>query len=329
MRKSAALLASLVLLTGLSACTSSDSTDRSANPGESAAASFPLDIQSCGETLHFEQAPERVVLLNEINAPILYQLDVLDHVVAKAGEKRVSDEDAGLRSALDQIAVMEGTVSEGGGIMVNNESILDVQADLVITYSPKSRESLTELGIPVYVPAGMCPDLAETQASWSWVDNEIDAMAAIFAAQDRAAEVKASVAEQLAAITELGDGQSAAAVYVTPGVTTLWTYGSASMTQPIFETNGLTNIYGDQEKRVFEVAPEDLLAKNPDWIIVLTLASTDEEALAAFQSFPGIDGLDAVNSGRIVHIPYALVDPASTLSVQGAQQLNDALAEKH
>lgn len=310
----------------LTACTTGTTAQpiTSASTEPSPPAYSPVDVVSCGETLHFDQAPQRVVMLNEINAPILHGLDVLDHVVAAAGHKRVADEDQDLRDALDALPEMDGEVSSSGGISVTTEAVLAVGADLVITFSPKSRESLAAVGIPVYVPAGMCP-AESASARWSWVDDEIDTMATIFGVTDKGRELKAQVAEKLGSLTGAGVGQSAAAVYITPGVTTLWTYGTVSMVQPVFDSNDLRNVYADQTKRVFEVSIEDLLAKDPDWIVVLTLDSTTEEALAAFTSFPGVDGLAAVKNGHVIHLPYAMTDPASTLTVDGATYLEKEL----
>ena len=71
---------------------------------------------------------------------------------------------------------------------------------------------------------------------------------------------------------------------------------------------------------------EDILGRNPDWIVLLSLDATDEETIAAFKEFQGAEQLKAVAEGKVVVLPFALTDPPTTLSVEGATQLSQKLA---
>ena len=93
------------------------------------------------------------------------------------------------------------------------------------------------------------------------------------------------------------------------------------MVQPIFEANGLKNAYDDETTRVFDASMEDLLKRNPDWIVLLAADATDQEVLGTFTGFSGATDLKAVVAGHVVVLPFALTDPPSPLSVRGAAEL--------
>lgn len=320
MRKIPAAVA--VLLLGLTACGTS-AADRAAQSAASAAAAGSTEVRSCAETLHFDKAPERVVVLSGTSVPILDALRVLDRVVARAGEKNFGPETE-LQKKFDAIKTLDSHEMATGGAVVSTEAVLSVQADLVIGFETGvDRSQLAEAGIPLYSPDAFCPDYAVTKADWSLVDAEIEKIAAIFGVTDRVPSVLTDLHRQISDI-EAANGTataSAAALYVTPGSTAFYTYGTSSMVQPIFEANGLKNAYDDETTRVFDASMEDLLKRNPDWIVLLAADATDQEVLGTFTGFSGATDLKAVVAGHVVVLPFALTDPPSPLSVRGAAEL--------
>ena len=50
-------------------------------------------------------------------------------------------------------------------------------------------------------------------------------------------------------------------------------------------------------------------------------AALNEQTLAAFTTFPGAGKLKAVANNRVVMLPFALTDPPTVLSVDGATAL--------
>ena len=100
------------------------------------------------------------------------------------------------------------------------------------------------------------------------------------------------------------------------------------MSQPILDANGLTNVYGDNTTRVFDGSMEDLLARNPDWIVLLSSGASDEETIQTFKSFSGADQLKAVVNDHLVVVPFVLTDPPNVLSVEGAATLAKKMANK-
>ena len=220
---------------------------------------------------------------------------------------------------------------ETGGVRVTNEVVLENKIDLVIGYEEGvDRAALEKAGVQLYSPAAFCPDYSVQHATWDLIDTEVNNLAAIFGVQDRAAGV---ISERKAAVERLDasgrqDKGSGIALYITPGDPNFYAYGTSSMVQPIFEANGIKNSYDDTTTRVFDGSMEDILGKNPDWIVLLSLDTSDEETLEAFKGFQGAGQLKAVAEGKVVVLPFALTDPPTTLSVNGATKLSEKLASR-
>lgn len=326
-------IAAVGLLTvglAVTGCASDPQTSDTSSPSPTAAAAdFPVDVESCAETLTFDQAPERILLLSETDFSILHDLGLADRVVAKAGNRRIDDEFPELNEALDAIPSLEAGDTGTGGAKVSTEAALSVKPDVVFGYDEGAdREKLAASGVPLYSPDAMCPGYTTDHASFDLVDAEIDKVAAMFGVPDEAAEVKAKVAERLEEVEKNAPEEaqaSAAALFVMPGTTQFYSYGTSSMVQPIFEVNGLSNVFDDRKERVFEASMEALLEHDPEWLVLMADSSTPEEAEQILLTYPGAEGLQAVEKDQVVYLPFVLTDPPTTLSVDGAVRLGELL----
>ena len=311
MRRLLALV--VIAAAALSGCGTS-AADRAA---QSASASRP-------GAAGFDSRPKKVLILNGTGFPNLDALGVVDHLSLRAGEKNFGLGQEQLQKKYDAIPTLPGSDIETGGVRVSTEIILKNQVDLVIGYDEGvDREALRKSGIKLYSPAAFCKNYAVKHAIWELIDQEVNNLAAIFGVSDRAQDV---IAKRQTAVSELTKTAQQAkgsgiALYITPGESHFYTYGASSMVQPIVEAAGLQNSYADNTKRVFDGSMEDLLARNPDWIVLLALSSTEEQTLAAFTAFPGAGKLKAVANNRVVMLPFALTDPPTVLSVDGATAL--------
>ncbi len=307
-----------------------ESASAAASSG-SAAASYPVEVTSCDETLVFDKAPEKVLILNGTGLPNLEALGVLDQLDLRSGEKNFGLGQESLQAAYDAIPELPGSDIETGGVSLATEVVLENQVDLVIGYDEGvDREALAKAGVKLYSPAAFCPNYSVQHADWELIDTEINNLAAIFGVQDRAGAVIEQRKADVAALNAAGKaaGDSAVALYITPGQSNYYAYGTSSMVQPIFEANGLTNSYEDTTTRVFDASMEDLLARNPQWLVLLSLDATEQETIDAFTAFQGASELQAVVNNQIIVLPFALTDPPTTLSVRGAAQLGELIAAK-
>lgn len=307
----------------------SASASATASPGTAQQGGFPAEVDSCGEKLHFDSAPKKVLILNGTGLPNLDALGVVDKLSLRAGDKNFGTGQEELQAKYNAIQAVASSEIETGGVKVSTEVVLENKVDLVIGYEEGvDREALKKAGVQLYSPAAFCPNYSVKHATWDLIDTEVNNLASIFGVQDKAASVIEKRKADVDALDAKGKaaGATGIALYITPGQSNFYAYGTSSMVQPIFEANGLKNSYEDNTTRVFDGSMEDILKRNPDWIVLLSLEATKEQTLKAFKSFNGADRLKAVTNNQVVVLPFSLTDPPTTLSVKGATQLSQEIA---
>ena len=307
----------------------SASASATASPGTAQQGGFPAEVDSRGEKLHFDSAPKKVLILNGTGLPNLDALGVVDKLSLRAGDKNFGTGQEELQAKYNAIQAVASSEIETGGVKVSTEVVLENKVDLVIGYEEGvDREALKKAGVQLYSPAAFCPNYSVKHATWDLIDTEVNNLASIFGVQDKAASVIEKRKADVDALDAKGKaaGATGIALYITPGQSNFYAYGTSSMVQPIFEANGLKNSYEDNTTRVFDGSMEDILKRNPDWIVLLSLEATKEQTLEAFKSFNGADRLKAVTNNQVVVLPFSLTDPPTTLSVKGATQLSQEIA---
>ncbi len=307
----------------------SASASATASPGVDQQGGFPAEVDSCGEKLHFDAAPKKVLILNGTGLPDLDALGVVDKLSLRAGDKNFGTGQEELQAKYNAIQAVVSSEIETGGVKVSTEVVLENKVDLVIGYEEGvDREALKKAGVQLYSPAAFCPNYSVKHATWDLIDTEVNNLASIFGVQDKAASVIEKRKANVDALDAKGKaaGATGIALYITPGQSNFYAYGTSSMVQPIFEANGLKNSYEDNTTRVFDGSMEDILKRNPDWVVLLSLEATKEQTLEAFKGFNGADRLKAVTNNQVVVLPFSLTDPPTTLSVEGASQLSQEIA---
>lgn len=327
------LAAAALLLAGCGT-SAADRASQSASANTTASApggaAYPAEVDSCGKSIKFDKKPENVLILGGTGLPNLDALGLTDQLDLRAGTKNFGTGQEELQAKYEAIKEVSSSEIETGGVKVATEVVLENKIDLVIGYEEGvDREALEKAGVQLYSPAAFCPNYSVKKAGWELIDQEVNNLAAIFGVPEKAKEVAAERAKSVeslkAAANEKGTG---IALYITPGAPNFYAYGTSSMVQPIFEANGLKNSYDDNTTRVFDGSMEDILARNPDWLVLLALDASEEETLTAFKSFQGADKLKAVADNKVVVLPFALTDPPTMLSIQGATALSEKLAPK-
>ncbi|MCT1613000.1 ABC transporter substrate-binding protein [Corynebacterium sanguinis] len=281
-------------------------------------------VGNCGREVAFTHAPERVVLQDSTAVATLDGLGVLDKVVAKAGYFPPEYFTDAVNARLDAIASLSDRLNNTGHIQITKEAVMAENPDLIIGYSDTVNPQ-TAGEVPILSEPGFCGEI--TSASWSDVDAHIDLYARAMGVPERAGTVKEGVDRRIGKLdASVGSGRSVAFVY--PGVEggTTYGYGAASMAAPVSESLGLRNVFADVSERVFEISAEQLVAANPDVIVVLN--SGEDNAAGAVTSLPGADSIAAVRSGEVIPMYLSFVEPASPLSVAGAEELQRVLALK-
>lgn len=326
----AALTAGVLALAGCGATGASSA--KQSSPSASSAAGGPISVQSCGETITLPEPPKRVIFVNSVGTSVLQDLGLLDRVIARAGNLDTGVFEGPGRETLEKIPTLASKDTGSGHLSVPTESILEKKPDLVIGFtSAVDGPKLKQANIPLYIPASYCPTRPAGKITFDAVFSEVRTFGTLFGVSDKAEQVNAALRGRIDAVTSShrgGAARSAVALYVTPGDTKVSAYGHQGMAQALFDATGLTNVYADKDGRAFDVSNEDLLAKNPDVVLVLHSTGSASEVMKSFTGNGGLGTLKAVKSKNVIVLPYPLSDPPSPLSVKGAEQLSRAVAAK-
>ncbi|AXE37242.1 ABC transporter substrate-binding protein [Acidipropionibacterium virtanenii] len=318
-----ALLTAGVLL--LSGCAGSSVASDPSPSSSGSGSGFPATVMSCSEKLTFTEAPRKVMILNDTDASVLSMLDVLDKVTARAGNLDLEGYDINTATKLRALPQLKSVTGATGGATVSTETILDAHVDLVVGYDGGvDRAALRKAGVKLYSPDAYCDDEAPTDhASYDLVTKEVTKVGTMFGIQARARTLNAALDKQAADVKTraAGKGATAAAFWVATDGGQVSAYGRSSMAQAAFDANGLENVYQSTEKRVFDVNMEDILKRDPEWIVLLSSGGNSSTITSTFEKFKGASQLKAVKSGHVVTMPYSYSDPATPLSVQGSEEL--------
>lgn len=320
-----AAVAVSALAVGLSACggTGGDRAEPASSP---AAGSYPVTVQNCGAEVTFDQAPERAVLLKSASVPFLAEIGVLDRVVARAGQYPEEYYDQETLAALDRIPLLTDELDSSGHLQISKESVIGQEADLVLgEIDNLSRSTLDAVGIPLLEEPALC-DRGAGKPGFDAVYEQLELYGKVFGREKQARQAVADLKQEVAQIEErVGgpSGRTAAVLYPTVGGGTTYAYGTASMADPQLEAAGLENVFGDVDERVFEVTFEELLARDPDVLVLLHSEGEPGPVEDAITELPGAQDLTAVRNGDVMAQLFNFTEPPSPLAVEGLRRIVD------
>lgn len=322
LRKPAHLVSLLTVALVASACAAGDTT----TSGEDSAS--PTTVENCGAEVAFDQPPERVILLESAPVSVLAALGVLDSVVLRAGAFPEEYYDDDTTALIQDISSLGDDIDESGHLEISQEVVIAENPDLVMGLPDGiTRESLASVDIPALVHPVYCPD-GVAPASFDDVYDQVTTYGRIFDRQAEAEDVVASLRERVETVeAETADApeRTAAVLFPTVGGGTTYAYGSHSMADPQLAAAGFTNVFGDVEERVFEVATETLVDKDPDVLILLHVDGDPAAVRAAVRDLPGADSVTAVRQDDILVQLFNFTEPPTPLSVEGLERIADEL----
>ncbi|MFT2817344.1 ABC transporter substrate-binding protein [Leifsonia sp. A12D58] len=287
---------------------------------------YPLTVQNCDVDVTFDAAPERVILLESAPVTILHGLGVLDVVTLRAGLFPPAYYDDETNTAIEAIPSLGKDVDASGHLQISQEVVIAEQPELVLGLPDGiTREGLADVGVsaliqPVYCPAGV------GKTSFDSLYDQIESYGLIFDRNAEAAEMieslQARVTDAKAAV-DPSEGRTAAVLYPTIGGGTGYAYGNTSMSQPQLDAAGFTNVFADVDERVFEVSLEELIARDPDVLVLLYGDGDPADIKAAVTALPGADSLRAVANDDILVQRFNFTEPPTPLSVTGLETIID------
>ncbi|WP_417512506.1 ABC transporter substrate-binding protein [Microbacterium sp.] len=318
----------LTLALILSGCGSTPVASTASPESHAGGTKYPLTVENCGEEVIFDQAPQRVILLESASVTILEGLGVLDRVVTRAGSFPGGYYDSDLTARLDDIEMLSEDIDTSGHLVISAEVVLAQAPDLVLGLPEGlTREGLHDGGANTLIQPVFCPNGVENPSFESLYD-QIRMYGRIFDRYDQAEQLVSSLAQRVAEVkiaTADAPKRTAAVLYPSVGGGPLYAYGRASMSQPQLEAAGLTNVFGDSSERVFEVNIEELINRNPEVLIVLHQGN-QTGALEEIKNHPGAGALHALRDGEVLLQLFNFTEPPTPLSVDGLERIVDRFA---
>ncbi len=222
-------LTSATLLLAACGASAADRAAQSASGAQSSSVAsseggYPIDIVSCGQNLHFDRPPSRVIMLGDTGYSNLDALGLADRGSLRAGDAHYGSAAPELQTKHDAIESVDAGKTDTGGVMLSTETVLNSKADLVIGYDKGvEREQLASAGVQLYSPEAYCPNYSVDKASWDLIDTEVNNLARIFGKPDAAATVLSGLRSKTDALKAAApaDRGSAAAIYMATGATQL------------------------------------------------------------------------------------------------------------
>ncbi|MGH3935470.1 MAG: ABC transporter substrate-binding protein [Pseudonocardiaceae bacterium] len=282
---------------------------------------FPVTVPSCERTVTIEQPAKRVLTVASDSATALAAIGAADLIIARSAEGG-----APLGPFEDELREIPQITTNGEP---SREVIIGQQPDLVISYAGLDTPAadLEAAGIDSIVPSWRCDQAANLDGIY----RTLETYGQILGTEDGATKTVANLRSRVSAVTKQFQGtpaRTAANVYVSENQ--IRVYGGPSMSNTVLQTLGLTNVFADVNKRLTEVSTEELLARNPD-VILLTFGGSETaikngaDAERALRGMTPLDQLTAVRENRLIAINFTYL-VGGPLTVNGLETIAQSLA---
>lgn len=273
----------------------------------------PVTVDVCGQPVRYDTVPQRAVT-HDVNITELFlDLGLGDRLVGYSGISTRKEIDPAFRPLLDAVP----NLSQQG---MNIETIVGVEADFVFGgWSYGFREGqvtpamLAELGIASYILTESCiRKVARDKVSLEDTFADMLAIGRIFRIEAQAQQRVAQQRAELHAVTAaLQDVRHRPRVFVyDSGTDAPTTSGRFGMPHAMIEAAGGDNIFADIPNNWPKGNWEDVVARNPEWIVVVDYDQPGPQGKIDFLlSKPELAGVDAIRQRNFVVITYAEATP--------------------
>ena len=260
-----------IALVASAATACSGTTETTSSLTSSDNSGYPVTVESCDVSTTYDKAPSKVLLGAPGIIDTLDALDVADAAIGYALSDYATDESTDFPNLTENTAdwtpSKEYLIGSGTDLFIANDE-QQLTGD-----GAASVDDLTEMGAGLYVLDSYCVDGPGTSTIDAIYD-DVEQLGAIFGVQNKASAVVDDLKSRVAKATALTEGShpTVAAVSVADG--TVYALTGASY-QAVLDTLGFKNAFSDAGANYTEVTKEDVIASNPDIILVDYTGSED------------------------------------------------------
>lgn len=287
----------------------------SAFAGGAMAEEEPVVIENMGRTTTYEEAPETAVALSYSIAEIMVALGLEDKIVAIAPSMYILDQvSEEYRETVGSFPVLEGSYG-----VPTLETVLDTGAEFVFgdAYSfyasgVGTAEDFEAAGVNIYATEGTYVE----DATFENIYNDIINIGKFFRVEERAEELVAQLREREASVEASVAGLEPVRVFYfdsdTGGGVDMSTVGNTGLQSLMLEMAGAENIFSDVEGQFVAVSWEDVVDRDPEYIIVCDYYGEGyaDEKIAELKANPATMDMDAVVNDRFIVVPGLAMFPS-------------------
>jgi len=284
-------------------------------------------VQSCNRTVTFDAPPERAIS-NDVNlTEMMLVLGLADRMVGYTGISGWKTLDEEMRAGVQELPELSAKYP-------TKEVLVGADADFFFAgwnYGMKvggevTPETLAPFGIKVYELTESCTHIMDkAKASIDDMYADLMNLGTIFGVEDKAETLIEGYRADLSAFTDGLDTGTPLRVFVyDSGEDTPFTAGRYAMPTALIEAAGGVNIMDDFEKSWATVTWEEVVARDPEVVMIVNYGDVTAEQKRAFMmSNPAFADLSAVKNDRFVTLEYVEATPGPR-NIQAIKTLAEA-----
>jgi len=270
-------------------------------------------VKSCNRTVTFDSPPKRAIS-NDVNlTEMMLVLGLADHMVGYTGISGWKTLDEEMRANVKQLPELSSKYP-------TKEVIVGANADFFFAgwnYGMKvggevTPETLEPFGVKVYELTESCTHIMKKgKASIDDMYADLLNLGSIFNVEDRAKNLVNDYKAELKSFkSNLETGEPVRVFVYDSGEDTPFTAGLYAMPTALIEAAGGVNVMNGFEKSWGTVTWEEVVAQNPEVIIIVNYGSVTAEQKRAFMmSNPAFSNIEAVKNDRFVTLEYVEATP--------------------
>ncbi|MGA1860637.1 ABC transporter substrate-binding protein [Azospirillum sp. 11R-A] len=285
--------------------------------GGALAQSYPVEVANCFETARFAAAPKRLMVHDTNMTQTMLDLGLAGRLVAVSGIEGVEHRliaPPGVVAALPRLPDRSPTL----------EAVLSVNPDFLFagwSYGFNEARGLTparlaEMGVATYTLRESCIRIGPREPiGMDTLYADLLALGAIFGVTERAEAMVADFRRRVAAVTERvgGAADRPRVMYCDQCHTDAapLSVGREGMTSLLMELAGGRNIFDDIPDSYVRVSWEEMVRRDPQWIIVSAHRIPAEDTIHHMTSAPQLADVEAVRKRQFIVLTYAEQTPSS------------------
>jgi iron complex transport system substrate-binding protein len=279
------------------------------------------EYRNCAETWQIDHPPQRILALNQHAADLLLALGVGERLIGVA----YIDDDLDLaRGSYRGVPLLSRQYPSA-------EAVYEQRPDLVVAgfasafrLGNLSREELAGHGVASYLLDAGCG--AWQDDLFSGVETDLTTLGDLLGEQERAQKlIRQQRAELAQARRHFSGNKPLEVFYLDSASNGLESQGRRGVVTQLLHAAGAHNLFEDVDLGGFTANSEQLLARNPDVILLAdALWSTADQKIRTLRADPVLSRLPAVREGRFVALPFTHLFPG-VQSGQASRELAQAL----